>query len=171
MHLKHHAQLRASWAARGIRAVSFAAPVDDSNDIAKFFSVRSDEKKNWGSALLGGETAIHYKNDEVTSYELRKFNLRSFLQHKIPTGALVLMKLDIEGTEHTLYPQLYFDGLLCKLTFLGLEVHHPFLRDRQSLLTMDPRKGGLSFERQMQLLRSVFGPSCAVIVADFDDET
>lgn len=169
LHVVSHAKLRESWAARGIRAVSFAAALDDNNDVAKFYSVRNDEHKNFGSTLV--ESAVgRFGLENVTAYEVRKFNLRSFLKHKIPWNATVLMKLDIEGTEHTLYPQLYFDGLLCKITFVGMEVHWSYLRDKASLLTRSRRRGGISFSKQARLLKSVFGPSCKVVVTSFDDE-
>lgn len=163
-HAPRHAQFRASWAARGIRAMSFPNPLHSSNALMTFHSIRNDKKANWGSTMVD-HVALEYNRRMVRSFTVRTFDLVSFLKHKVPSDATVLMKLDIEGVEHSLYPILLLSRLLCKVRFVGMEVH-PNMRVRQTPWTYPY---GIPFGTQQALLRA--GSSgCNVTLSDFDDE-
>lgn len=167
-HVAQHEILRASWNRRGIRAMSFPFPINDNNEMVKFWSVRSFRHTNWGSTLLE-DAAKTYDPKRVSSFEVRTFNILSFLQHKIASDALVLVKMDIEGLEHILYPKLFVSGLLCKLTFVGTELHARLMTANQTALTKTG-KDSLPFAAQSQILKSAFGPSCKAVVTVLDDD-
>lgn len=167
LHVEAHVALRKSWKERGLRAVSFPNPLHSTNDVLTFHSVRDDAHANWGSTLLKETAVAESESHEVKSFQVRTFNLVSFMKHKLPSDATVLMKIDIEGAEHSLHPILFLSKLLCKVTFIGMELHTPH-KVPQSILT---RAGGTPLPRQGEILRWAGGPQCRVQISDFDDET
>jgi hypothetical protein len=79
----------------------------------------------------------------------------------------ILMKMDIEGAEYTVFPALALSGGLCRIDRIFLEWHSELHRLRiPGHIKMKRDEMLLAFEN----FKSTF-PSCKVSISDLDDET
>ena len=77
-------------------------------------------REGWGG--LGSSIVQHRKTK--TKSAVRTINLVRFIEENFSPDATVVMKLDIEGAEFTVFPQLLMSGVLCKyIDFAFVEWH------------------------------------------------
>ena len=120
---------------------------------------------------------------KVTSLRLATWLRDEILDRKMPdtvygeyqAGPKVVMKLDIEGSEYSVLPDLMFSGLLCQnIDFLFMEVHDwPVDHEADPLsgrgeLHLQRGQSAQFLREGIAMLHSV--KDCATRIAELDDE-
>ena len=115
----------------------------------------------WG-ASLEYLSPIHKNGENVTvraidmnSFFLKVFKVWTQSSNYVPKRSKVMVKVDVEGSEHELLPNLLAGGSLCKMNLVTLEWH---------------QKRGEDIEPH---LRKVFSrlKNCHIDMINFDDES
>lgn len=122
-HTGHLNDLEKRITATGARLKILRNPIWVNNDVMTFHSVWQPEFNNWGSTL---STTGHAHMKNVTKYTLRGFRLSSLLA-QLRRDAVVVAKLDIEGAEHRVIADIVLDGTICRIDFVGIEIHRTFM--------------------------------------------
>ena len=122
-----------AYAAVGWRLNYVQAAVSDQNGTMVFYHQGKNDLKNneWGFSVkrLGrGVTPVH-----IPTIRLAEWIQREILEREIPevppSGSdypkpVLGMKMDIEGSEYIVIPDLILSGIFCQLDFLFGEGHH-----------------------------------------------
>ena len=157
------------------------AVVAEPDGVATFhLAPLADNYKAMGSSLIkNARTENRAKGKE--SEAVRTLNLKRFIQENISPNATVVMKMDIEGAEFTVFPQLLMHGILCQyIDFAFVEWHDTNGYFKNSLGKgmlpgpdpADPDKGWM----HQQIMRFVEAmtnadPECNFKLTDLDDES
>ena len=97
-----------------------AASVKDGE--ADFWTDGDEEHHEWGATT--NFQALDTSKPNMRKHRVGSLDLSTFLlQALLPCAKHVVMKLDIEGSEHNVLPRLMLSGAFCKIDLLFLETH------------------------------------------------
>lgn len=93
-----------------------------------FFSDDDYSHEEWGASTQAVATHIHKWSNRT----VRAMDLAAFILHEImPHATTIVMKLDIEGAEHNVFPRLLAKGVLCAINLLFVETHQRMMTKEQ----------------------------------------
>ena len=98
------------------------------------FWTDGDELHNeWGaSTVVQRASSLSSAKNKKLSHAL---DLVGFILNEIkPFASVVVMKMDIEGSEHEILPQLLIKGALCDIDLIFIEYHPLVLSSSQNIL-------------------------------------
>lgn len=117
---------------------------------------------NKTSMMEWGASTVHHWQGQ-TPTQVNAINIGKFISENIlPYAQTIVAKLDIEGEEHNVLPNLLEHGVLCKFNFLFLEVHEHM---------MNPIDAQRFTEFYQQLYSKLKTQQCKVEISNLDDET
>ena len=132
-----------------------AASIREEN--TTFWSDNQWDNLEWGASTI--KTSTHVG----TKQTVRTMNLARFLQDEIiPYAKTIVMKLDVEGSEHEILPHLVLSGAICSIDIAFIEIHTGSFSQQdiinvQSALALFPHASGLV--------------GCKTVISLLDDET
>jgi FkbM family methyltransferase len=160
--------LEGELTALGVRVKIIRNPVWVNNNVLTFNSIYDPNNTHDASTLSASGFTVYdhaskrfTSNVNVTQIQLRGYRLATVLSH-IEIDSTVLVKLDIEGAEHRVLADILLSGTICRVSFLGAEVHRHLMREDQHLLSRNPE--------ELQRFLRVSGRCRNTTVAYFDDE-
>ncbi|KAH3696583.1 hypothetical protein DPMN_084059 [Dreissena polymorpha] len=133
--LKH---IERSYRRKGLNVTFYNNAV--SNRTGDIVTIYSDTNFDidWGAGIL--DTAIDHKNN-MTEYKVRTIDIVHFIRNQIVPlkPKAVFMKMDIEGSEYIVLPQMIQTSTLCKdiITSFVIEMHEWAKKPMGSNLTFD----------------------------------
>ena len=107
----------------------------------------------WGASQV--EWGSNLKSRIANALDLVRFITSDIA----PFASVVVMKLDVEGAEYDLLPQLLMKGVLCHMDLIFTE-YHPWLASRQKVDVVDHIN---------TLIENM--PSCRTVLSSLDDES
>ena len=89
-------------------------------------ALAAPEHHEWGASLIPWQIDMkqnvsdgHPRKSRVNTVDLSKF-VRTYISD---SGMTTMMKMDVEGAEHTLLPHMIITGALCRIDVVVSEVH------------------------------------------------
>ena len=185
-HFKRHRTLEEAYKAQGWRYHPVLAGVSDSNGTLTFFHNNDAINEEWGfgvNKLDDKSTPV-----EVPTIRLAKWLNEEILDRKLPLTAYgnytsvdpkVIMKLDIEGMEYAVIPDLMFSGTLCRtVDYIFGEFHDwtnvdlpPNEKTGRGGLRLKPRRENILFrDNLLKAFNSLRSPECKTVEFDLKDD-
>ena len=152
-----------------------AVSADDDGVASFHLDAIQDNWTGLGSSLMK-------RGRTKTKTVVRTVNLVRFIEENISPDATVVMKLDIEGAEFTVFPQLVLSGVLCKYIDFAFIEWHDLNRGFQDTpiwggLKPGPEptnpERGWNHNEIERFMSAVIGadPKCNTILSNVDDES
>ena len=136
-------QLEAAYNAKGWRVKIFtetAIALQDGTAEFYFDTLASPDHHEWGASMLPWQPNMKQSKEAgtdgqsgkttVRTIDLAKYVLEHVASRQLPAGTSmdrgtegVLLKIDIEGSEHELIPHMIITGALCKIGAMFYEEH------------------------------------------------
>merc|ERR1712032_1188355 len=111
LHRQRLQELEAAYNKRGWKTHFFLAAASRRDGFVTFYegNDRMDDTKNeyWGASTIRTTQA------NATSTTVVAMDLAKFVKVSLPKGSVKLMKMDIEGGEFTVVPEMIRQGALC----------------------------------------------------------
>lgn len=140
-------------------------------------AVKSDYKST-GSSLISNTRT---QRQQLESTPVQTINLVRFIHDHLDPSATIVMKLDIEGAEFTVFPQMLLKGVLCQYLDLVFVEWHDFKRMFQDTLGQGMQPGpfqerpseGWKSTHIMRFVQAMINadPTCNLELSNLDDET
>lgn len=111
------------------------------------------ENEEWGASQV--KWGAHLKSRVANALDLVKFILSDIR----PFASVIVMKMDVEGAEYDLLPQLMMKGVLCDMDLIFME-YHPWLASKQKVDVV---------KHISALIGNV--PGCKAVLSNLDDES
>mmetsp|Transcript_26713 Transcript_26713/g.39684 ORF Transcript_26713/g.39684 Transcript_26713/m.39684 type:complete len:327 (-) Transcript_26713:205-1185(-) len=179
---KHQLRLRemeAVYSSLGWRYMHFAAAVSTSNGT---LALLRRKKNNFDFAAVLVKNPSLFKRDKMTEsilvpvIDFVEFLKRHIIPRQLPDGrntGKVLIKMDIEGEEYNLLPNLIASGVLCAVVdTITIEYHmrhaRKFLGGKMINITQDNLTG---FMHSLSLVMAISKSKCKTQLRKLDDET
>lgn len=80
-----------------------------------------------GASAFKEHNSLHYRADESSALQVPALDFCDHLKQAAQDYSLVVIKMDIEGGEYELLPELLRQGLVCKIHTLFLEFHSDYM--------------------------------------------
>jgi FkbM family methyltransferase len=167
----------------GWRLTTFSAGVSDSNGNMTFYHVDPNGEHNeWGFTAVPPNPKLNNLPspipEVVPTIRLAGFILQHIegrtmpeTVHGVYNKPKVLMKLDVEGMEFVILPDLVASGALCQIVNCVMYELHPgqmTFPDKQ--LSFPSKQGAMSFlQPVIQIVKN--NPNCITRLVAFDDES
>mmetsp|Transcript_28644 Transcript_28644/g.43285 ORF Transcript_28644/g.43285 Transcript_28644/m.43285 type:complete len:329 (+) Transcript_28644:70-1056(+) len=190
-HKKQHAEMTAAYNNVGIRYHHIAAGVGDLEGNTAFYHQGDESHNEWGfsssntAALLRGSDAIDVV--QVPVIRLKTWLEDNIYERIIPqpygkkmegVSPKVVMKMDIEGSEYSVLPDLVMSGILCKtVNYIFGEFHQYGTEVKPN---PDTGRGGLNVERvvgwdkytlaMLDTMKSLRNDDCKLEAFDWHDD-
>jgi hypothetical protein len=173
--------LEAAYSAKGWRVKIFtetAVSMVDGNATFFFDRVARPEQHEWGASLIPwhksmGTTSENDPEEDKIQTTVRTMDFAKYLLENVARRRInemlnhsVLMKLDIEGSEHTILPHLIMTGSLCSINKIFLETHR-----WGAVKFPDGSSDGQFLSFFKQFVSSYNVTSCSTSILDVDDES
>ena len=106
----------------------------DGRTIEFFEESGKEEDNNWASSVFFNPHFNYTSKVKVTSIDLGSFIMNEIVGREIPAGPgtpFILMKMDIEGSEYQVLPDLLAKGALCHINEAMVEYHRGFMETNE----------------------------------------
>jgi hypothetical protein len=165
-HVHRLDHLSALLESKGHSANFFHGGVSNETTTKTFYALPHDNHNDWGFSVL--PRTGFTKQFTVHTLNLSEFILNKIAKRKIPPPLflddpppMVIMKMDIEGSEYVVLPMMLATKALCEVDLLTIEYHDHH--------TDKIPKG--SKARMQESLKEARDAGCKIRVLDFNDET
>jgi FkbM family methyltransferase len=138
--------------------------VSDTNGQATFFLDDNPKRRDWGASLIN-----HQWTRGKTRAVVNTTDFASFVLDNFSSEAKIVMKLDVEGAEFKILPNLVLSGALCRMSKVVIEWHDRLFRSGW----MINKKLRLHSQHIAGMLRHMGATSklCPVKFVSMDDES
>lgn len=148
-HHKRLEHLEAKYQNLGARLRILKSAIWTSEEVLNFSSQFRPEAQNDGSSLETNHSRFIFRN--LTMISVHTFDFKKLLQ-AMPADAFVIAKMDIEGAEHRVIPDIVRTRDIEKINFFAIEFHSWLMLNDQTHMSSP---NGLSVELKKQGLKTI----------------
>ena len=105
--------------------------VSDKNGITTFYSDENEKYNFWGSSIIKHKSRL---SQMKTAGDVKLLHLSEYINKFIGQKTAVVMKMDIEGSEIEVIPDLILRGSFQYLDSVHIEFHNRFYKDDEKRL-------------------------------------
>jgi FkbM family methyltransferase len=172
-------EVASAYQRMGWRYEVFPVAVGAEDGNMTFFHMGDESHNEWGFSSVRKHNVAD-KQELIPVIRLASWLLDHVHDRVVPTpfgtytsGPKVVMKMDIEGTEFSILPDVIASGALCStVDFVFTETHFhfaPMYFEKQGLYLNDSAAAHQFYDAALKLME--VSPSCKTIIAQADDES